>query len=104
MSLNVDFLGYCGSDGHSKIWGWCSNSRDEYICFWGKLGAKLAFKIYDGEKGLSSLQKTSVKKLAPRVSGQYEQLQLSDIEEILPDFFPELEKEMVIAKMFDRFR
>lgn len=44
--IDVDWVGYCDSDGSDKIWGICCDEHDSYT-FWCRRGKTVKAKAYN---------------------------------------------------------
>lgn len=110
-NYKVNFFGWCGDDGHDKVWGYVTlgsdalNQHSELYNFWGKRGKRLSFQKHEGIWGSDELQKRAEKKTrSGRSSGSYQQIDVGNIENFVPGFFEELENQLTLAKLFDNFR
>lgn len=110
-NYTVNFFGWCTEGGHDKVWGYVTigsdplNRHTELYNFWGKRGKRLAFQKHEGVWGSDELQKRADQKTrSGRSSGSYQRVAVSNIENVVPGFFEELEKQLTLAKLFDNFR
>lgn len=110
-NYTLNFFGWCSEDGHDKVWGYVTigsdplNRHTELYNFWGKRGKRLAFQKHEGVWGSDELQKRADQKTrSGRSSGAYRRVPVSDVENVVPGFFNELEKQLTLAKLFDNFR
>jgi hypothetical protein len=105
----VKFFGWCydAHANHDKIWGWVIIGRgsDASIYnFWGRRNRSLSFKRHDTTWGSSYLRDLTDLKMRRRPNGQYEEIEISRIEEVFPNFYEQFEKQLVLAKLFDKVR
>lgn len=110
-NYTLNFFGWCSEDGHDKVWGYVTigsdplNRHTELYNFWGKRGKRLAFQKHEGVWGSDELQKRADQKTrSGRSSGAYRRVPVADVENVVPGFFNELEKQLTLAKLFDNFR
>lgn len=101
----VNFFGWCSEDGHDKVWGYVTVGEYLYN-FWGKRGKRLAFQQHpEGGWGSDDLYTRSKNKVrSGRKSGAYVEIVPSNIENVVPGFFEEFEKQLTLAKLFENFR
>lgn len=101
----IEFFGWCSEGEHDKVWGWVSIGGDAVLYnFWGKRGAKLTFKRYQGKWGSQRLLRLSEQKTRPdRTNGTYAVVPISEIETALPGFHEEFMHQLALAKLFDDF-
>lgn len=107
-NYRINFFGWCSEEGHDKVWGYVTvgdPGSGELYNFWGKRGKRLAFQKHEGVWGSDELQKRADQKTrSGRSSGAYRRVPVSDVENVVPGFFNELEKQLTLAKLFDNFR
>ena len=51
MKLNYKFIGWCKSGVHDKVWGSIHLHNHQCLTFWGRRGAKLQTKQWNGSHG-----------------------------------------------------
>lgn len=102
MTITVNFFGWCSEGEHDKVWGFVTTEGGTLYNFWGRRGKTLRFKKYEGSWGQKELEKKSREKVKPRPSGQYDEVEVSQIPNVVPGFLDELERDIAMAVMFDK--
>lgn len=105
----INFFGWCFDPAkkHDKIWGWVTFGKGadrKVYNFWGRRGKRIKFKLNENAWGDAPLMAVTKRKMRPRETGQYEDIAVERIEEVYPDFYNSFEKQLVLAKLFDRIR
>ncbi len=122
MAYQIIFFGWCSEEGHDKVWGFVTVGENQLYNFWGKRGKRFSFKkhtlsrepewrrkwrtngVWEAPE-LRGLRDLAEKKCEPgRKNGTYVEVPVDKIEEVVPDFFNEFEKQLTLAKLFDNFR
>ena len=105
MAYKIEFFGWCNEHGHDKIWGFVTIGDDQLYSFWGKRGAKLAFKKFNTRWiDAYDLHDQAEKKCRVRKTGSYHEVPVTSIERLVPNFFEQFENQLTLAKLFDNFR
>jgi hypothetical protein len=104
MAYTVNFFGWCTDQGHDKVWGYVTLGGGELYNFWGKRGAKFTFQEHPGSyRDSIMLQKRAAQKVRRRANGRYDEIDVTKIETVIPGFYDEFEKQLMMAKLFDNF-
>jgi hypothetical protein len=112
-TYNIDFFGWCHTEGHDKVWGWISISEgSKRVNFWGTRGKRYTFKRYQppasqtgwGLWAPDELETLCRSKMRPgRRTGTYEEIAPADVARIVPNFADEFERQLTLALLFDNF-
>lgn len=105
-NYQVNFFGWCNEEGHDKVWGYVTvggRGSKELYNFWGRRGKNLTFKQHFGTWGSDDLAKLAAQKVRPRSNGSYTEINPKNIENLIPGFFESFEKQLTLAKLFDKF-
>lgn len=98
-NYRINFFGWCSEEGHDKVWGYVTvgdPGSGELYNFWGKRGKRLAFQKHEGRWGSDELQKRADQKVRHgRSSGQYRQVAVVNIENVVPGFFDDRGRSMI---------
>ncbi len=91
MTPDYFWIGWNHEEGHDKVWGLIKINGDDwngnYVSFWGRRGKKLQTKIYENETDYQ-MEVLFEKKEAKG----YEQIDLTKLNKVYPDFEKDLEK------------
>lgn len=91
MKPDYFWIGWNNEAGHDKVWGIIKLSGDiwkgSYVSFWGRRGKKLQTKIHQDEYEWA--METLFEKKEDK---GYQQIDLTKLNEVYPDFEKDLEK------------
>jgi hypothetical protein len=106
MGYKIKYFGWNNEAGHDKVWGYVLFDGVKLYNFWGPRGKKLAFQEheYDASRPFSGMARQLETRAAAKTRKGYRQIDSKDIETEIPGFKLEFEKQLTIAKMFERFR
>lgn len=123
MAYEINFFGWCAQEGHDKVWGYVTVGDDQLYNFWGKRGGRFNFQkheiskkpdwwpVWRGSRQIwqapefDILRRKAEEKCKPgRKNGAYVEISVNEIENVVPGFFNEFEKQLTLAKLFDNFR
>ncbi len=100
--FKIEFFAWCKDGDHDKVWGWATIGDDQTLYnFYGRRGKTFMFKRYRHRWELEdkSREKTS----EGRKSGTYTEVPAKLIEVVAPGFRDEFQKQLAMAKLFDKF-
>lgn len=90
-------IGWCNKDNHDKVWGIILLSAadypkdNKYVTFWGRRGAKLQTKIWEGRDW------DAAKLFDMKLSRGYTEVDLNQLNTVYPEFHQDLQKTAVWA-------
>lgn len=94
MKPNYFWIGHCKEGNSDKVWGIITLQEDpqynwqgSYVTFWGRRGAKLQTKIYK-----DSTEYTMETLFEKKEDKGYQQIDLTRLNEVYPEFEKDLEK------------
>src|SRR5579859_7519533 len=90
---------------HDKVWGYvtiASGDDRKLYNFWGRRGKRMSFQRHSGIWGSHELLRRTEEKQRPRVNGTYQAVVLDQIETVCPGFYDEFEKQLTLAKLFNK--
>lgn len=91
-------IGWCQEDKHDKVWGIILLAEDvpvssawhfhtnKYVTFWGRRGAKLQTKLWDGSDW------DAKEMFLKKQNKGYESIEVDELNEVYPEFQQDLEK------------
>lgn len=91
------YIGWCKKDNHDKVWGIILLHKgqnlglDSYVTFWGRRGAKLQTKMWEGTPWDAS------KLFDKKEAGGYRVIDPDHLEKVYPEFEQDLQKTTVWA-------
>lgn len=95
-----DWIGYCGTNGHDKIWGVMKTSSGAYYSFWAGRNKSFQFKrLSDRWEARELCNTKSSKKKDP-----YKQQSIANICLLFNDFVGKFENDYAIAKLSGKIR
>jgi hypothetical protein len=105
MAYKIEFFGHCSEANHDKVWGYVSMGDNQLYNFWGRRGKKFAFQKHELNYSTAhDLQRKANEKCSPRKNGAYKEIPINNIEQLVPGFYAEFERQLTLAKLFDNFR
>ena len=84
--MNFQWVGWCREDNHDKVWALMPLTDGRYATVWGRRGKTLQSKIQAG------WQSERDKAIRGKRSKGYQQISLSQLETVYPEFRQDLEQ------------
>lgn len=87
--MNFQWVGWCREDNHDKVWALMPLTDGRYATVWGRRGKTLQSKIQAG------WQSDRDKAVRSKRNKGYQQISLSQLETVYPEFQQDLEQTAV---------
>ena len=84
--MNFQWVGWCRKDNHDKVWALMPLTDGRYATVWGRRGKTLQSKIQAG------WQSDRDKAVRSKRNKGYQQISLSQLETVYPEFQQDLEQ------------
>ena len=95
-------IGWCHEDNHDKVWGVILLSKgrgspwyepNKFLSFWGRRGAKLQTKMFEGSDW------TAEKMFRKKLDRGYQEVDKNRLDQVYPEFETDLEKTAIWAAL-----